>query len=316
MLHPIRRSLTVQVRGERPHPIHDQFDKTRIGIRDARSRNQESNDQYVSHGPIPAPPSSRTRRRPGPHGRLRQRSRQRLFQDQPFADLSLEVIGALPAMVLERTKHSPQHTLVMRVRERNALELSDWLALQRLRNCNGRSPLPARGHALQLPHSTRYNLIDYFERRPHRTLTGIAQHGRVGRRAGQFFRSPARLRASCSFTGDGAVQAVPEGLEQSMRKSLAATLTLGALLSAATVDTVQACWWDCKYRQRPARVYGYGPVYGYGAVYGYAPTYWYSPSSVLLPKISRLGPTSSITDGFEYGGVRMASSWWRSSRRR
>jgi hypothetical protein len=101
-----------------------------------------------------------------------------------------------------------------------------------------------------------------------------------------------------------------------MRKCLAATLTLGGLLSVATIDTVQACWWDCKYRQRPARVYGYAPVYGYGPVYGYAPTYWYSPSSVLLPRIPRLGPTSSITDGFEYGGVRMASSWWRSSRRR
>jgi hypothetical protein len=95
-----------------------------------------------------------------------------------------------------------------------------------------------------------------------------------------------------------------------MRTSLAATLTLGGLLSAFTFDTVQACWWDCTYRQRPARVYGYGPVYGY------APTYWYAPSAVQLPQLSRLGPTSSITDGFEYGGVRMASSWWSDPRRR
>lgn len=96
-----------------------------------------------------------------------------------------------------------------------------------------------------------------------------------------------------------------------MRKSLAATLTLGGLLSAFTLDTVQACWWDCADRRRPARVYGYGPVYGYApSVYAYA------PSSVLMPQLSRLGPTSSINGGFEYGGVRMNSSWWRSSRRR
>jgi hypothetical protein len=95
-----------------------------------------------------------------------------------------------------------------------------------------------------------------------------------------------------------------------MRKTLAATLTLGGMLSVLTLDTVQACWWDCTYRQRPARVYGYGPVYGY------APSYWYAPSSVLLPQLTRLGPTSSINGGFEYGGVRMASSWWRSSPRR
>ena len=96
-----------------------------------------------------------------------------------------------------------------------------------------------------------------------------------------------------------------------MRKSLAATLTLGGILSAFTLETVQACWWDCTYRQRPARVYGYGPVYGY------APSvYWYSPSAVQLPQLSRLGPTSSINGGFEYGGVRMASSWWRRSSRR
>ena len=95
-----------------------------------------------------------------------------------------------------------------------------------------------------------------------------------------------------------------------MRKSLAATLTLGGLLSVFTLDAVQACWWDCAPRHRPARVYGYGPVYGY------APTYWYAPSAVLLPQLSRLGPTSSINGGFEYGGVRMASSWWRDPRRR
>ena len=102
-----------------------------------------------------------------------------------------------------------------------------------------------------------------------------------------------------------------------MRKSLAATLMLGGILSAFTLDTVQACWWDCAPRYRTSRVYGYGPVYGYAPTYGYAPSvYWYSPSAVQLPQLSRLGPTSSINGGFEYGGVRMASSWWRSSRRR
>jgi hypothetical protein len=96
-----------------------------------------------------------------------------------------------------------------------------------------------------------------------------------------------------------------------MRTSRAATLALGGMLSVLTFDTVQACWRDCAYRQRPARVYGYGPVYGY------APIYWYSPSAVQLPQLRRLGPTSSITDGhFEYGGVRMASSWWRDPRGR
>jgi hypothetical protein len=39
-----------------------------------------------------------------------------------------------------------------------------------------------------------------------------------------------------------------------MRKSLAATLTLGGLLSAFTLDTVQACWWDCADRRRLPRI--------------------------------------------------------------
>jgi hypothetical protein len=237
---------------------------------------------------------------------LAQGNGQRFLEDQPFADLPLEIVGALPAAMLERIEYRRQHALVVRIPERDAFELSDRLALQRPRNCKTRSPLRARGHGLQLPHPTPYNLIDYFGRRPHRTLTGMAQH-RAGRAPrGYICRLLSSGRGSCSFqqVNGGALRPLLQRMEQRMRKCLAATLTLGGLFGVFTLDAAQACWWDCTYRQRPARVYGYGPVYRY------------APSAVVMPQLRRLGPTSSINGGFEYGGVRMASSWWRDPRRR
>jgi hypothetical protein len=108
--------------------------------------------------------------------RIRVAARAAILQDQPIADLPLESIGALSAVMLQGMEHSPQHALVMRVPERNALEFSDRLALQR--PAQPQKPIPASRSRTRTatPTPTPYNLIDYFRRRPHRTLTDMAQH--------------------------------------------------------------------------------------------------------------------------------------------